>query len=203
MRRSYIGRKVAPKVKDGRVRKKHNHQPTAALGYVIDRQSPARGHKHVITKQEVRLFTGLIPDWESLCVGIDSIVLSAGADYEGLYYYFRREHTASIELVAWNGDLWQVLSTEYFTEHRWILDQLNVVSEKVAKGVECRFTLAQAKAFTLLHIFLHELGHHVDRMQSKSQKLSRRGEPFAERYANDMAKQIWPAYIKLFGDPRR
>ncbi len=204
MGRVYARRKVAPKVKDGTVRKKNNHVPTATLGYVVDRESPARGCRHIVTKRDIRMFTNIIPDWQTLAMGLESIVLtSSGDDHEGLYEFFPREKTGSIQVPAWHGDLWPVVSRGYFEEHRAILTRLGVASELRDDDVECRFTLPQAKAFLLLHVFLHELGHHIDRMQSKSQRISRRGEPFAERYANEMAVIVWPSYVTVFGDPRR
>ena len=204
MGRIHARRKVAPKVKDGTVQKKHNHVPTAALGYVLARESPARGCRHINTKRDERLFTSIIPDWPALSAGIESIILtSSGHDHEGLYEYFLRENTGSIRIPAWHGDLWSVVSTAYFEEHRAILGKLGVASERQDDGIQCRFTPSQARAFLLLHVFLHELGHHVDRMQSKSQRSSRRGEPFAERYANELALVLWPDYVRVFGDPRR
>ena len=204
MLRGYQRRKVAPKVRDGAVQKKNNHEPTAALGYVLARESPAKGCRHVVTKRDVRLFTSIIPDWHRLAEGIESIVLtSSGRDHDGRYQIFQFEKTGSIELPAWDGDLWQVLSPEYFQEHAELFALLGVASEPHADGTQCRFTLAQAKAFLLLHVFLHEFGHHVDRMESKAQRAARRGEPFAENYANELCAKIWPAYMRVFGDPRR
>jgi len=204
MARIYQRRKVSPKVRDGKVQKKNNHRPTAALGYVLARESPSKGCRHLVTKRDVHLLTNIIPNWRSLSEGIESIILtSSGEDHEGCYEFFRREMTGSIQIPAWIGDLWKVFTPEYFREHAEILGLLGVASEPHQDGTECRFTLHQAKAFQLLHIFLHELGHHVDRMESKARRTSRRGEPFAEEYANNLCSIIWPQYVRIFGDPRR
>ncbi len=88
MARVYQRRKVAPKVKGGSVQKKNNHRPTATLGYVLARQSPARGHRHIVTKQDVRLLTSIIPAWHALSHGIESIVLTSGGDHDGQYQVF-------------------------------------------------------------------------------------------------------------------
>jgi hypothetical protein len=53
----------------------------------------------------------------------------------------------------------------------------------------------------LLHVFLHELGHHIDKLRSKKQNLMKGGEGFAENYANQTFKDIWPAYVDKFGRP--
>lgn len=53
----------------------------------------------------------------------------------------------------------------------------------------------------LMHIFLHELGHHVDRLRSKKQNVMLGGEEFAEKYANERFTEIWPSYVKRFGTP--
>jgi hypothetical protein len=171
---------------------------------VLARESPAKGCRHVVTKRDIRLLTGIIPDWHSLADGLESIILtSSGYDHDGRYQIFHREKTASIQIPAWEGDLWQVFTEEYFREHSGILELLGVATEPHQDGTECRFTLEQVKAFLLLHVFLHELGHHVDRMASKAQRESRRGEHFAEKYANELCSVIWPNYVRVFGNPRR
>lgn len=207
--RTQYGRKVAPKVREGVVQKKHRHHATAALGFVVDRESPDEGCQHVVTKRDIHDLTSIIPHWSQLRVGLEGVILASGdAGADGRYCYHANEHTGSIEIPAWTGDLWTVFTPDYFEEHREILERLAVASGPIAApskadGVECRFTLPQAKAFVLLHVFLHELGHHVDRMHSKQQRGSPRGEPFAEHYANSLASLIWSDYVRLFGDPRR
>jgi len=191
-------------VKDGAVQKKHRHVASAALGFVVDRESPVKGRRHVVTKRDIHEFTSIIPDWSRIREGLEGVVLTCGADpADGLYRFYSRERTGSIEIPAWDGDLWTVFSLEYFVEHRELFERLGVPFEPKEGGIECRFTLAQAKAFLLLHVFLHELGHHVDRMQSKQQDSSRRGEPFAEEYANTVSSLIWSEYVRVFGDPTR
>lgn len=201
---SYRRRKVTPKVRGGSVRKKNNHQPSASLGYVLSRQSPAKGRRHLVTKQDIRLLTSIILGGHDISQGIGSIVLTSGSDdHDGQYEVFHVEKTGSIQIPAWHGDRWTVSTPAYYDEHASVFSLLAVASEAVADGVECRFTAPQLKAFLLLHVFLHELGHHVDGMESKAQRLSRRGEAFAEAYANEMCATIWPHYVRVFGDPRR
>jgi hypothetical protein len=50
----------------------------------------------------------------------------------------------------------------------------------------------------LMDVFLHELGHHHDRVTSKRKKDCGRGEAYAEEFARTMAKRIWPDYVKRF-----
>ena len=61
------------------------------------------------------------------------------------------------------------------------------------------WTEAQARAFQLLHILPHELGHHHDRMTTRTRRYAARGEPYAEEYANRVLDDVWPAYISRFG----
>lgn len=68
--------------------------------------------------------------------------------------------------------------------------------------VFCRFTIAQARAFTLLHVFLHELGHHFDWL-SRRGAYCQRSEEFAEDFANRFFTSLLPAYFSRFGDPRQ
>jgi len=48
---------------------------------------------------------------------------------------------------------------------------------------------------------LHELGHHHDRMTTKSKRTASRGEGYAERYALAYADRIWESYLNEFGLP--
>jgi hypothetical protein len=208
MKRAHRNRKVTPEVKDGLVRKKDRHQLTAAMGYVISREPAGHGSRHILSARDVRDFADLIPGWDELSIGIESIVMTAGGkDHHGRYRTYRLERTSSIEIPAWDGDLWIRHSRPFFDEHRAFFERIGLAfDEGEGAGedeVECRYTEAQARAFLLLHVFLHELGHHVDRMQTKQRKAGVRGEAFAERWANDLAARIWPRYVQRFGDPRR
>jgi hypothetical protein len=63
----------------------------------------------------------------------------------------------------------------------------------------CRFTPVQARAFQLLHVFLHELGHHRDAVRAPHVGWIVRGESYAEQYANRYAGRIWERYAAAFG----
>jgi hypothetical protein len=68
------------------------------------------------------------------------------------------------------------------------------------------FTESTAQAFLLVHVLVHELGHHHDRMTSPRQRDFTRGERYAEDYAKRYEDAIWPAYCRVFrpgGEPRR
>lgn len=57
------------------------------------------------------------------------------------------------------------------------------------------------RAYQLLHVLLHELGHHHDRMTTKRKQQASRGEAYAERYANHYASTTWERYWEEFGLP--
>ena len=123
--------KTTPKVKNGKVQKKNNHAFTAMEGYVVDRERPCRGFKHVISKKDIHDFIDLIPDWPDIGVGIESIVLDVGGDdFDGLYEHFHHENTGTIWLSAWPQALWVEFENDYFHEHKWHLDTIGVVYEQ-------------------------------------------------------------------------
>jgi hypothetical protein len=195
-------RKTSPKVIGGHVLRKNNHKKTARRGYVVDRYRPAKGFKHFMKKKDVHDFTDIIPEWEIVSEGIESIILDSGdTSYDGLYKHYGYEGTGVIWLSAWEENLWVDLNNDYFIDHQWILEKLGVYFEEKDKEWVCHFTESQAKAFMLLHIFLHELGHHIDKMRSKNKNVIRGGEEFAERYANETFLKIWPDYVSKFGIP--
>lgn len=190
-------------MKDGRVRKKNRHVPTRALALVLDRESAARGFRHVVTKNDLRRFIDLIPDWTELSAGLSGIVLAAGGrGWDGEYCALPRERSGVVSLSAWPHDLWMRFEAWYFEEHSSVFEQLGVASEPVDGGAICRFTSDQARAFMLLHVFLHELGHHHDWMTGRVPRATRRGEAYAEAFALERGEQLFPSYAQSFGDPR-
>src|SRR3954465_3406083 len=109
----------------------------------------------------------------------------------------------AVAVCAWCHALWEGWSADMEHAHRHILDLLAVervpitesaehaefVDDLTALGVrvrralgeiEGRWTETQARAYQLLHIPPHELGHHHDRMTTHSGPHAARGEPFAE-----------------------
>jgi hypothetical protein len=70
--------------------------------------------------------------------------------------------------------------------------------EEGAPGYLAEFNEATVQDFQLLHVLLHELGHHHDRMTSPGQRETTRGEPYAEGYARRYEKKIWSAYHRVF-----
>ena len=105
-------------------------------------------------------------------------------------------------VCAWEADLWVDFKndTEFFDDHEPVFHRLRVLMDKADDGYTmCKFTEAQARAYQLLHILLHELGHHHDRMTTKSQVRASRGEPYAEQYALTYEARIWEHYQETFG----
>ncbi len=199
-----FNRRTATKVRNGKVQRKNRHQFTARLGYVLDRESPRKGFRHVITKRDLGEFTDLIPDWAELSVGLERIVLGGGDPHEhldGLYEHFHREQTGAIVIHAWQGDLWARFENSYYAAHREVLGLLQVKATQERDSWLCFFTKAQARAFLLLHVFMHELGHHHDRMKYKQQDSCRGGEVYAENFANSRLSEMLPRYVARFGDP--
>lgn len=191
-------RKVTPRVKAGKVQKKNNHHPTynywdhEVPAPVIDRERPGSGCRHLLTKGDIERFIAILPDWEELSKGLKAIILAERSDCYGW------ADDGIVAVCSWDRDLWQDYRPDFFKEHRHVLERLGVETERLSSGeVRCKFTEAQARGFQLLHILLHELGHHHDRMTTKSKRHSR-GEPYAEEYALRYMDRIWNDYIRVF-----
>ena len=200
-------RRTATKVKDGRVQRKNRHVPTGTLGLVVDRESPGRGFRHVLSKKDLLEFIDLIPNWPRLSERLERITLSScHGDWYGLHEFYHREETGGIFLHAWDEELWMSVDPVFYSDHKEILAAFGVsitINKKdgdIQGDVICRFTESQAKAFMLLHVFLHELGHHFYRIQQKHHGAGS-GEDYAENFANSRFQQIFPEYKRVFGDP--
>ena len=198
-----FNRRTATKVKDGRVQRKNHHRPTGHDGYVLDRESPGRGFRHVVSKGDMQLFIDIIPDWSRYAERLERIILAChDPAADGAYQFFRREETGAIFLHAWHEDLWIDLTPPYFDSHQKIFTALGLAYDRRENCVTCRFTEAQARAFMLLHIFLHELGHHYDRIHQKHSDSSK-GEDYAERFATSRFELLFSGYVHIFGHPDR
>lgn len=192
-------RKTNPKVRDGKVQKKNrseltpNYWNTPQDVPVIDRERPGPGHRHLLRKKDIVEFISILPDWEELSQGLDAILLAQAKDNIDGWY-----DLGVVAICAWDRKLFCNFCYEFYEEHADIFERLGVESEKVPSGRLCKFTELQARAYQLLHIFLHELGHHHDRMTTRSKRETARGEAYAEAYARQYEKLIWSRYLECF-----
>jgi hypothetical protein len=105
-----------------------------------------------------------------------------------------------VAVCGWEQELWWMDSDPAFVaDRRDLFELLGGEYEQLGRRWEVRWTEAQARAFQLLHILPHELGHHHDRMTTRSRLQSARGEQFAERCAHRVMEEVWPAYATRFG----
>lgn len=194
-------RRTATRVRDGRVQRKNNWSPDRGDYFArtqdevrIDRRPPGAGFRHVLTVPQLRSFIALLPDWEEVAVDLDAVVLDEGQDCMGWH------DTGVVAVCAWEQGLWWEDADRGFDdEHREIMDLLGVVRTTIGHRLQDRWTEEQARAFQLLHILPHELGHHHDRVTTRSRRRASRGEPYAERYARRVLDAVWPAYAQRFG----
>ncbi|UCE60992.1 MAG: hypothetical protein JSU63_04420 [Phycisphaerales bacterium] len=199
MRRFSDKRKTTPKVRDGTVQRKNRHAPTPDYYNtpqeipVLDRERPGKDHRHLIRKKHLIDFISILPDWDELSVGLDAIVL---AHEEGINGWHR---PGIVAVCAWPRKIWEVWGPEFYFEHREILKRLGVPCEKQPGEYLCKFTEATARAYQLLHVLLHELGHHHDRMTTRSKEDSSRGEGYAEQYANRYSSVVFNRYLEVLG----
>jgi hypothetical protein len=194
-------RKTAPRVRDGRVQRK-NTWKGARDDYIrrpqpypiIDRTRPGRGYAHVLTRADIELFIDLLPGWDELARGLDAVVLAPGDwDAEGWYL------PGVVAVCAWERGLWTHATRQYCMHNREILDALDVTREDHGSYVLCKWMEAQVRAFQLLDVLLHELGHHHDLMTTRSRREVARGESYAEAYARRHADAIRESYLVTFG----
>ncbi|MDH3472339.1 MAG: hypothetical protein OEM59_01500 [Rhodospirillales bacterium] len=160
---------------------------------VVDKERPGRGYRHLLRKQDMLRFIELMPNWNELAEGLDAIVLARGENgLEGWYT------EGVVGICAWERDLWRRHPIHYFEENEGVFRRLGVEFQRRGERVLCKFTENQARAFQLLNILMHELGHHHDRISTRSKFECSRGEPYAEEYALRYERIIWERYIQVF-----
>ena len=193
----FMHRKTAPKVQGQGApfaRTTGRSQPTPfflpARQSRSSAQRPGQGYKHLLRKIDLERFIALLPDWDELAYGLQLVMLDRGrCNSDGWHRH------GTIAIRAWERDLWIDHSCAFIDEHRAVLDRLGVQIDRPRDGYAIvRWTESTARAYQLLHVFLHELGHHHDRMTTRSRHRTARGETYAETYATRYANQIWDVY---------
>jgi len=194
-------RRTDPKVIGGKTRRANNNwrrtlaRPSLGPQEIfVERRKPGKGHKHVVNRRQVTAFLELLPDWNEISQGLQGVILDeGGGGREGWH------RPGTVGLCAWPEDTFVLVDESYQLTHREILAMLGVDIEQTGYQWLLKYTPAQATAFTLMHVLLHELGHHHDRMTTRWQASSSRGESYAEQYANTYAPTIWDRYQETFG----
>jgi hypothetical protein len=192
-------RKSESTVKRGRFRKTENRRYTpgaevlAGTSVVFERQRPGKGYRHVLRKSDLERFVTLLHEWEELAVGLETIVLLEGRDdLEGIY------GPGWIGICAWTRALWHHYDRTFLEAPRKSILRVGVVLEDRGDGLIGKWTDEAVRAYQLVDVFIHELGHHHDRMTTNAQHHAARGEGYAEEFASQFADQIWDAYCAEF-----
>ena len=191
-------RRSTPKVKNGQVRRKNRTDESPSIWNhearwpQIIREKPGQGYRHVVRIPDVQKFLGILPDWDEMSISLNTVLLATGeSGCMGWHSY------GIVAINAWDRDDEKGWDKGFLLDHSEILDRLDVDYDP-GSG-KCHFNDVQAKSFLLMHVLLHELGHHHDRMTTSSQIYSSRGESYAENYAIRYAEEIWDSYFKEFG----
>ena len=112
---------------------------------------------------------------------------------EKLYDYYFRLEVDTLKL----GKEWILIDNE--DQQKWHLLNTTNGIDVYEMDYLCRFTVESVKAYQLMHIFLHELGHHYDNINAPKKGFLIRGESYAEQYASKYWDLIWERYKKKFG----
>lgn len=194
-------RRTTPRVKQGRVQRKNRWTSTPSYwdapeaSLVVDRRRAGRGYKHIVRKQDVRRFIRLLPMWDELSEGLHAILLDSG-DQNCLGWH----RSGVVALCAWDVEIsWDACYPSFCNEHASIFDKLMIPYERVdEQWMRVDFTVETARAFQLIHVLVHEFGHHHDRMTTRSQRKACRGENYAESYARRYEDEIVGRYQRAF-----
>jgi hypothetical protein len=198
-------RKSAPGVRDGQTLRKNNWRRSPSVYFdtqsrlVIDRRRPGTGYRHLLLKRDIERFVNLIPNWTELSRGLDLISLDRGRwDCYGWY------DRGAIGICAWSLQMSYPADLDWFAEHHRFLGRIGArIEDTRPRGdVIVHWTPDTARAYQLCHVLLHELGHHADRMNTRTKNDNGpRGERFAEKYAFSLEPLVLGRYFNEFGLP--
>jgi hypothetical protein len=193
-------RKTNPGVRGGKVQKKnwdgttHNYWDHEPSEIVIERRRPGAGFRHFVTVDEIRRFTALIPKWNEVSKGLRAIVFVPFNPF----WYGRYNCEGILQVSAWPHELWLEVGKDNFERDKGLFELLKIEIEDLPHGHLIKPSEGQVKAMQLLGTFLHELGHHVDRMNSRKRDNCHNGEPFALAYESEWRERLYPAYLREF-----
>ncbi|MDB5340991.1 MAG: hypothetical protein JWN70_6610 [Planctomycetaceae bacterium] len=195
-----VGRKTAPKVRDGKVQSKNcravtpHYLNSVQPVLVFDRQKPGAGYRHLVHQAELRQFVTALPEWDVLQCGLDAVVQAEGdADCLGWH------RTGVVAVTAWNrGFSLTGCDRSFIADHEGLLQKLRVPCSGSGMTWVLEFNQATARAFQLVHVLVHELGHHHDRMTTRARRRPCRGEGFAEAYALRHEAEVLDLYWQMF-----
>lgn len=195
--RRYSQRKTTPKVVNGRAQRKNCSTPTRTAP-LIRREQPGKGYRHFVRKRDVLTFLDLLPDWDVLSVGLREIILDRGnEEFDGWHCPGR------VAICAWERDPIRYLDVETVDEHAALYQRLGIPfakdEDEHGPFFHVQFNEAMVQAYQLLHILLHELGHHHDFMTSFARDGADRGESYAEQYAFKYEAIVFDRYVEAFG----
>jgi hypothetical protein len=184
------------------VQRKNNWSQTPGIFHTtqphltVRRNRPGLGHRHLLLQRDVERFVELIPDWAELSRGLDVILLDRRRpDCDGWY------DRGIVAVCAWPREMGYAIDPDWYADHRRVLDRIGLRVEWDGEDLIAHWTEPAARAYQLVHVFLHELGHHHDRMTTRSRRRAARGEDYAEQYAWANEELIWERYLAEFGWP--
>jgi hypothetical protein len=195
-------RKTTPRVVHGKVQRKHRNDRgrdySNTRQVTVLREQPHAGYRHVLSPGDITAFINLLPQWDELAIGLHTILLSNRSwRCDGWFV------PGTVAVCAWEAGLVRTMSPWYFEDHADLFRRLHVPCRRLDDGdYLAEFTEWGVRSFQLLHILLHELGHHHDRMTSPSRKQATRGERYAEEYARTHEHVVWNLYLRAFGGHR-
>lgn len=161
---------------------------------VIDRKRPGEGFRHLLSQPDLRRFISIVPGWEKHSQGLNAVVLAPGDKSSFGYYY-----PGVISLYAWPERIAMSFDNDSYQLDLAFFDCFDVPRVPDGEGWwDLEFTEDTARAFLLLNVFLHELGHHNDYMNTRKKENANRGESHAEEFALELGLKLWPTYQKAF-----
>jgi len=194
-------RRSAMRVKGGRVQHKNhwtqtpNYFQSEMSELVVDRRRPGQGYKHLVGREEVRRFVKSLPNWNELREGLNATVLDSGR--QNCMGWHRN---GVVALCAWEREIqWRNCDRDFHNHHADIFRKLDIPVEMKGTQIRVIFTESTARAFQLVHVLVHELGHHHDRMTTRIRHQPCRGENYAEAYSRQYEDQVIAMYRQQFG----
>lgn len=144
-------------------------------------------------------FVELIPDWPEVSQGLSALAFDQyGSDAQTDTHY---EPTyRAIWMYPFPDSMRTFWRRDFYEHHKDFVSRLGVdVVEGEGPRVTIGWTVAQAKAWQLLHLFLYDLSVHNQFMRSGEKPRYEHDNGTAEKYAFTTAARMLHTYEKVLG----
>jgi len=172
----------------------HHYDLSKAAKCNIEREKPGRGFISLIMKREMETFIKLLPEWEDLSLGIETVVLAPGED--GVLGW---RSPGVVGLCAWPRIIeWDDCDHDFYNTHKDLFAKLEIPCAGEDDHWYVGFTDLSASAFQLIHVFVQLACLHRNDVSVLAGAGKKSRGSYLRSYVNKWENEIFKRYLQHF-----